>query len=366
MKTAIGLMSGTSMDGIDVALLRTDGRDAVAFGPTLVVEYTPETRRLLESANADAADIGERTARPGCLAQVEAEVTRLHARAVQMFLQAHDVAASDVDLLGFHGQTVLHRPDDALTVQLGDGAALARATGIDTVFDFRAADMEAGGQGAPLVPVFHRALAAKLDIEPPLAIVNIGGISNVTYIGADGELTAFDCGPGNALIDQWVQAVAGIPFDQGGAVASEGAVIASIAERYLAHPFLQRNGPKSLDRADFPALETGAAGLHDGARTLAHVTAAAIAGCAGLMPQPPKAWIICGGGRHNAALMGDLTALCGGTVLSGEGAGLDGDMLEAQAFAYLAVRSVAGLPLTFPGTTGCTAPAVGGRFAAAP
>ncbi len=237
--------------------------------------------------------------------------------------------------------------------------------GIDTVFDFRAADMEAGGQGAPLVPVFHAALAA--DIAPrPLAVVNIGGIANISWVGQHGELVAFDTGPGNALIDQWVQAGAGVPFDQGGTIASEGGVVAQVVERYMASPYFKTKAPKSLDRLDFAPLEPGSVGLHDGARTLARVTAEAIYAAVKHLPTPPKLWIICGGGARNPIIVRDLAELATAdeaTVSIAEEHGLNGDMLEAQAFAYLAVRSLKGLPLTYPTTTGCKQAATGGVLA---
>ena len=362
MKTAIGLMSGTSMDGIDVALLRTDGEALLEFGPAMAVPYDPAVRDMLAAANGEAASLSDRTARPGILTEAEEVVTDLHASAVLQFLAANDLMPEGIDLIGFHGQTVLHRPDKGLTVQLGDGLRLARATGIDTVHDFRAADMEAGGQGAPLVPVFHRALAHHFGLAAPIAFVNIGGIANVTFIGEDDALLAFDCGPGNALIDQWVQAHAGVPFDQGGAIASEGTALEPLVARYMAHPFLAKPGPKSLDRADFTPLEPAAASLHDGARTLAHITAAAIARSADLMPGPPDRWVVCGGGRRNAAIMADLAAMVSGTVVTSDSLDIEGDMLEAQAFAYLAVRSVQGLPLTFPGTTGVRGETLGGSL----
>ncbi|EFL90120.1 anhydro-N-acetylmuramic acid kinase [Ahrensia sp. R2A130] len=365
MKTAIGLMSGTSMDGIDAALVRTDGRNAVQMGVAIERPYSPATRKRIEAALEDAKVIQHRDERPAVIAELEVELTELHVDATFHLLEKAKLHPSEVDLLGFHGQTVLHRPDVALTVQIGDGQALADVTGIDTVFDMRAADMESGGQGAPLVPVFHQALAFGLKLDEPVAFVNIGGISNISYVDGD-DLIAFDCGPGNALIDQWVHNGAGVPFDQGGAIASEGGVVASVVERYMASPYFELDSPKSLDRLDFAALETSAAGLHDGARTLAHVTAKAIYRSVDHLPKRPKTWILCGGGRLNPSIVGDLSAMAdhdGATVQLADKLGLDGDMLEAQAFAYLAVRSVEGLPLTFPETTGCAEPTTGGVLA---
>ncbi|MCD2182094.1 anhydro-N-acetylmuramic acid kinase [Rhizobium sp. GN54] len=365
IRTAIGLMSGTSMDGIDVALVKTDGEGAVERGPAMGVSYDPAFRKRLQAALETAKAIGRRQDRPGDLADVERELTLRHAATVASFLGANELRKADVDVIGFHGQTVLHRPDEGLTVQLGDGGLLARETGIDVVYDMRANDMAHGGQGAPLIPVYHAALARNLPdgCAFPVVFVNIGGISNLTYVGADGEIVAFDSGPGNTLIDQWVEAQAGIPFDQGGMIASEGRIVAGLAARYLDHPFFTAAVRRSLDRNDFAPPAGGEATLEDGARTLAHVTAAAILKSAGHLPQPPKTYVVCGGGRLNRIIMGDLGDLAGeqgARVIPAEDAGLDGDSIEAEAWAYLAVRALDGLPLTFPGTTGVKAAVTGG------
>ncbi|MEP0944539.1 MAG: anhydro-N-acetylmuramic acid kinase [Rhizobiaceae bacterium] len=367
MKTAIGLMSGTSMDGIDVALLHTDGQNRVEFGASMAIEYSSAFRQRLEQGMVDALRIEKRDDRPKGLAELECELTERHGDAVRQFLQANAIRSDQIDLLGFHGQTVLHRPNEGLTVQLGDGAALARMTGIDVVYDMRADDMVAGGQGAPLVPVFHQSLAQLIDTQLPACFVNIGGISNITYV--DGEdLIAFDTGPGNALIDQWVQSKGGIPFDQGGRIASEGSVVNQIVDEYLNAPFFDKGGCKSLDRGDFRPLDAARADLSDGARTLARITAASIIKAIDHLPKPPATWILCGGGRLNDAIVSDLSQLAAqtnGVVILSDELDLSGDMLEAQAFAYLAVRSKLGLPLTYPTTTGCRQPTAGGKLAKA-
>lgn len=372
MKTAIGLMSGTSMDGIDIALIRTDGRGKVERGAALGIAYDAKFRDRLKQALEEAKTIRQREERPNTLADVERELTMRHASAVQDFLKKNNMLSAGVDVIGFHGQTVLHRPDQALTVQLGDGALLARETGIAVVHDMRANDMAHGGQGAPLIPAYHAALAAGLPAElrsgRPVVFVNIGGISNLTCVGTGGQIVAYDSGPGNTLIDQWVEAHAGIPYDQGGMIASEGHVIAGLAERYLESPFFSASKRRSLDRNDFSPPAGADASLEDGARTLAYVTAAAVLKSAQHLPERPGAYIICGGGRLNRIIMRDLTELAlreEATVVSAEAAGLDGDAMEAEAWAYLAVRSLKGLPLTFPGTTGVTAPVTGGIFNAA-
>jgi anhydro-N-acetylmuramic acid kinase len=367
MKTAIGLMSGTSMDGIDVALVRTDGRDRVERGPALGIAYDPKFRDRLKQALEDAKSVTHREERPGSLAAVEKDLTLRHAEAVRNFLSKNNLQSADVDVIGFHGQTVLHRPDEALTVQLGDGALLAREIGIAVVHDMRANDMVHGGQGAPLIPVYHAALTAGLPAhlhsERPVVFVNIGGISNLTFVGTGGKIVAYDSGPGNTLIDQWVEAHAGIPYDQGGMIASEGRVLADLTERYLANPFFAGPKRRSLDRNDFLPPSGADASLEDGARTLAHVTAAAILKSSKHLPERPGTYVICGGGRLNRIIMRDLSDLASAeqaAVISAEEAGLDGDAMEAEAWAYLAVRSLEGLPLTFPGTTGVIKPMTGG------
>ncbi|MGD9476638.1 anhydro-N-acetylmuramic acid kinase [Shinella sp. G-2] len=364
MRTAIGLMSGTSLDGIDVALLRTDGESVVERGPALGCAYDAAFRRRLQGALETAKSIEARGERPGDLAEIERELTLRHAEAVRAFLAENGLKPADIDVVGFHGQTVLHRPDAGLTVQLGDGGLLAEETGIDVVYDMRANDMVHGGQGAPLIPVYHAALATGLSrAGKAVVFVNIGGISNITFIGSDGTIVAFDSGPGNTLIDQWVETHAGIPYDQGGMIASEGRVDPDLAARYLGHAFFTDPVRRSLDRNDFRPPEGAAASLEDGARTLAHVTAAAILKSARHLPERPGLYVVCGGGRLNRMIMGDLAALAereGAEVVGAEAVDLNGDSMEAEAWAYLAVRSLRSLPLTFPGTTGVKAPVTGG------
>ncbi len=371
---SIGLMSGTSMDGIDVAMIVSDGEAVLERGPAATYGYDASFRRRLADALEHASAIEQRTDRPAVLADLERELTLRHSTAVLEFLAASRQSPGDIDLIGFHGQTVLHRPQRSLTVQLGDGRLLASETGIRVAFDLRAADMAHGGQGAPLVPAYHRALAANLPPRfigrRPVAFVNIGGVANITWIGADGEMIAFDTGPGNALIDQWLEAKAGIPFDQGGRIASEGRVVAAIAQQYLDDSFFQKAAPKSLDRNDFPSLAVDAASLEDGARTLAHVTAAAIWKAVERVPELPALWIVCGGGRHNRAILSDLCELAAANdrlgvaaeVTVAEDAGFNGDAMEAEAWAYLAIRAFRGLPLTWPGTTGVREPITGGMI----
>ncbi len=366
---ALGLMSGTSLDGIDVALLETDGDGDVLRGPAMTFPYSAEVRRKLVTALADARLIRRREERPGRLAEIEDELTELAAAAVSAFLRRQGVARASLDVIGYHGQTVLHRSargatGGGLTVQLGRGPLLAELTGVRVVYDLRAADMVAGGEGAPLVPVYHRALAAALP-QRPLAVVNIGGVANVTWIGRDGNLIAFDTGPGNALIDDWMMRHTKVPCDTDGAAAARGRVDGGVLRMLLAHSYFGRPPPKSLDRGAFTLELLDGLAVDDGAATLTAFTVETIARARELMPEQPALWIVCGGGRRNRAIMSALAGRVENAVVPAEAAGFDGDAIEAEAWAYLAVRSLKGLPITFPGTTGAPAPTTGGLVAVA-
>lgn len=370
---ALGLMSGTSMDGIDIALIETDGEHRVIRGEHDSVEYPAGFRDRLRRAMEDARGLTDRSARPGCLAEVERELTERHAEAVLTFLSDRAIDAANVDVIGFHGQTVLHRPAQhsdsgvmvrAFTVQLGDGQLLASLTGIDVVYDLRAADVEAGGQGAPLVPAYHRALAARLP-QRPLAFLNIGGVANVTWIGEDGRLIAFDTGPGIALLDDWALRHTGKACDVDGALARSGTANKEVLRQYLMHPHFERPVPKSLDRNDFTLCHVEGLSPADGAATLAELTAAAVARSLSWLPAPPALWLITGGGRRNKHLMELLAWHLEAPVAPVDAIDLDGDSMEAEAWAYLAVRSLKRLPITYPGTTGVTRPLTGGVLAPA-
>jgi anhydro-N-acetylmuramic acid kinase len=357
--TAIGLMSGTSMDGIDVALLRTDGDRNVERGASRSIPYDEAMRSRLRTALEQAAHLEHREDRPGSLAAVEKELTERHGAAVAEFLEATGTDASSIDVIGFHGHTVLHRPQAGLTVQLGDGALLAKLTGCEVVGDLRAADVAAGGQGAPLACVYHRALALRLP-QRPVAFVNIGGVANVTWIGSNGELLAFDTGPGNALMDDWAARHTGKACDENGELARSGVADEAVLRRYLAHPWFAEPVPKSLDRGDFTLEPVNGLDAATGAATLARVTAGAIARARAWFTQPAALWVICGGGRRNRFLMELVAWHLDAPVVPAEAIGADGDALEAEAWAYLAVRSLRGEPITFPTTTGVPEPLTGG------
>ncbi len=364
---ALGLMSGTSMDGIDVAFVETDGEDRVARGARATCAYPANFQARLREAVAEARALTDRAARPGCLAAVETELTERHAEAMARFLAEHKMTAADVDVIGFHGQTVLHRPagaaqtgsGDPITVQIGDAALLARLTNIDVVHDVRAADVAAGGQGAPLAPVYHRALAARIP-QRPLAFLNLGGIGNVTWIGADGRLIAFDTGPGNALLDDWALRHTGVPYDDGSKLSRSGKINDEVLRTYLLHPHFEQPVPKSLDRRDFTLDAVEGLSAADGATTLAALTATSVQRGLAWLPEPPTLWLVGGGGRRNKHIMELLAWHLDAPIAPVEAVDLDGDSLEAEAWAYIAVRTLRGLPISFPGTTGAPQALSGG------
>jgi anhydro-N-acetylmuramic acid kinase len=349
-------MSGTSLDGIDVAAIASDGREAVTPGPALTMPYPAAFRERLRAVLGGAAPKAE-------IEAVEAELTRLHAEAVAQFRAAHP--AADAALIGFHGHTILHEPQKRRTWQIGDGALLARLTGTEIVADFRSADVASGGEGAPLAPLYHAALAAPLD--KPLAVLNLGGVANVTWLGLGADdnpddILAFDTGPGNAMLDDWVRRHTGQACDRDGALAGAGGASAAHVARFLAAPYFARRPPKSLDRDAFRDFMPDGLTPADGAATLVEMTVAAIAAARAHFPAPAREFLVTGGGRRNPVLMAALARRLAVPVRPVEAAGWDGDALEAQAFAYLAVRSVLGLPLSLPSTTGAPRPVCGGRL----
>lgn len=350
------------MDGIDLALLETDGASVVEVGPTFSRAFSGQEQATIVDGMAAAVDMTDRNARSPALAEAERVVTNAHIAAVRVFLSMDGIDPASIDVIGFHGQTVLHRPDIGLTIQLGDGQALANATGIDVVYDFRQADMVGGGEGAPLAPVFHHALAERVP-GWPVAFLNIGGVANVTWIGRDGKLLAFDTGPGNALIDDFVRANSNAVQDEGGVFATAGEINEDALHDLLMSPYFATSPPKSLDRNTFDPMPVETLSLHDGAATLTAFTAEAVARGRSFFTESPGVWVVCGGGRHNRAIMCALAERMDGLVAPAEAFGLNGDMLEAQAFAYLAVRSLRGLPLSFPTTTGVSEPTCGGVLA---
>lgn len=369
--TAIGTMSGTSLDGIDLAILKTDGENVIERGAAHFVPYSRDlkifVRRAIKAAlegRDGAADIGK----------ASGEVTQAHAIAVAELLEKARLKRTAIDVIGFHGQTILHRPkrnDETVgrSWQIGDGKSLAAETKIDVVSDFRAADIAEGGEGAPFSPVYHGALVRALEPDGAVGVINLGGVANLTFVppgGGNLDLVAFDCGPGNGLIDQWMELKTGAAMDKDGAAARAGQVHSGILRSMLLNPFIRRKPPKSLDRYDFkidPVLDLPVA---DGAATLTAFTAACVRASVPHLPESPRDWIVVGGGRRNLAMMEALQAALDGDVHAADDIGWSGDTLEAECFAYLAVRSLRKLPLSFPKTTRAPRPVQGGIHHRAP
>jgi anhydro-N-acetylmuramic acid kinase len=354
--TAIGVISGTSMDGIDVSLVKSDGRDEVSFGAGASYPYRPETKAALQALIAHA----ER-ALTEPLVELEAAVTADHLAAIRSFVAEQNLEPAGIDLVGLHGQTVYHRPDLRFTRQLIDGPAIADALGIATVDRFRYADVAAGGEGAPFAPLYHRALAQALP--QPVMVLNLGGVGNVTYIDGD-SVIAFDTGPASAILDDFVLRRRGLAYDADGALAASGRVHDDLVAGFMDNPYFDRPAPKSLDRNDFHRRAQVVEPLSDadGAATLAAFTIESLVAALRHVPRAPARWLVGGGGRLNRHFMARLAQRLGVPVEPVEAAGWDGDALEAQTFAYLAIRSVKGLALSLPTTTGVPEAMTGGRL----
>ncbi|MEJ0062153.1 MAG: anhydro-N-acetylmuramic acid kinase [Alphaproteobacteria bacterium] len=354
---AIGLMSGTSLDGIDAALIATDGLKAVKPLGFVTLPYRPEFRQKLRECFGNQAGNNDPH-----VAAIETELTTLHAAAVDILLKRARRAPETIDMIGFHGQTLWHRPREKRTCQIGDGALLAKLTRIPVVNDFRSADVAAGGQGAPFVPLYHAARAATMP--KPLAILNIGGVANITWLERHQErgeeILAFDTGPGVALLDDWMLRHTGIPYDADGKTAAQGKADWASVVHILARPHFALPAPKSLDRNEFHDLDLGQLSPEDGAATLAMVTAAAVARGFQLIDKKPLMLLVTGGGRHHPPMMRWIAELADCPALPVEAVGWNGDALEAEAFAYLAVRHWLDLPLSLPRTTGVPEPMRGG------
>jgi anhydro-N-acetylmuramic acid kinase len=360
LETAIGAISGTSMDGIDVALIESDGEAELKTGPSATFPYPLAVAQRLRAV---VADLSEAQA-----PQLELEhlVTDAHVAAVDAFLDQFSIARERVALVGLHGQTILHRPRAGLTRQLCDGARAAAALKIDVVSNFRSADVAAGGEGAPLAPVYHAAMAA--GRERPLMILNWGGVGNVTYLGPEGEIIAFDTGPANALIDDFLILRRGLEFDKDGALGGSGRVDSVALATLMSDPYFDHPAPKSLDRNHFNAAAACVKSLSDadGAATLGAFTVESTAAALKHVPNAPARWLVGGGGRRNPSLMRRLAERLQVKVEPVEAIGFDGDSIEAQCFAYLALRSRRSLPISFPTTTGAPKPMTGGVFSPAP
>ncbi len=357
-KWSLGLMSGTSLDGIDAALIRTDGEHILEFGARVTVPYS----------DAEKAALREAVHGRGDMLIAEQNITLKHAEVVKTLLKQAGLSNKEVAVIGFHGQTVSHRPAEHLSWQIGSGGLLAEKTGIDVVCDFRRRDMAAGGEGAPLVPLYHAALARHMEL--PVAVLNIGGIANVTWIGRSEtaahelmalDILAFDTGVGNVLLNEWALKHTGRDLDVDGALAMAGKADLAVVEKLLKDDFFAKHPPKSLDRNYFNFDSLAHLSAQDGAATLTEFTTAAIAAGAAFFPKPALQWFVAGGGRLNPAIMASLRRRFE-RVYPVETLGWNGDALEAQAFAFLAVRSLKKLPLSLPTTTGAIRAVTGGAL----
>lgn len=362
----LGFMTGTSLDAVDMAVLDTDGETIFEFGPAGERKLTDATRDVVLAATRQALAWERGAPEPPIFLHAAEMVAEEHFAAAEAFLQEHGLAWPDLDLVAMHGQTVLHeRPRDGVvgrTVQLGDAGMLAKLCGRPVACDFRTADVAAGGEGAPLAAVYHPARARRSKLSPPLAVLNIGGVANVTWWAGGDDFTAFDTGPGNGMLDLLVQARGAGRFDAGGKYASVGRADEGVVRALLAHPYFQGAPPKSLDRHDFSLEPLEALQLEDAAATLVAFTAEAVKlGFESLGGQPNEV-IVTGGGRHNPEIMKALAERLSAPVRPAEDHGWRGDAIEAEAFAFLGARVKRGLPITFPSTTGVASPTNGGRI----
>jgi anhydro-N-acetylmuramic acid kinase len=354
---AVGLMSGTSLDGIDAALIETDGAGHIRPIAFRSDPYSVQARDQLREAAALALSF-ERPRSSPKIVEAEAMLTNRHILAVRQLLVSAGMEPGQIDVIGFHGQTIAHRPDRGWTWQIGDGAAMAKALGIRVINDLRSADVAAGGQGAPLLPIYHHALTA--GMEPPVAVLNLGGVGNITWLGGqESDLIAFDTGPANGLIDDWMLAETGSPYDANGAFAARGTIDRTVLDAMLDNDWFDAPPPKSLDRADFTIQPARGLAAADGA-ALTAFTAETVALALRHLPETPKRLIVAGGGRHNPTLMKMISAATGIIAEKIEALGWNGDATEAEGFAYMAVRALRGEPISFPGTTGAPQPMTGG------
>ncbi len=354
MKLYIGTMSGTSADGIDAALLYTDGQAHIKMLKGIYVPYAPDVRQRILQATKEME--------VGVVALLERDLTILHAQAVHNLLTQEGLKANEIEAIGFHGQTIRHIPQQQVTIQIGNAAMLGQLTGIGVVSDFRRRDLAAGGQGAPLVPIFHQALAQHLGLGS-IAFLNIGGISNITYVAKDGELYAGDVGPGNAPLDDITLAELGQPYDIVGQVAAQGRVHKGLLQQLLSDPFFQLPIPKSLDRRHFDYTSLAGLSTQDKLATLVEFIAEAICYAIKQLAECPTQVVVSGGGCHNNYLMQRITSLLLPMPVQDISAmGVDADFAEAYAFAYLAARSLQNLPISFQNTTGSPQALSGGAF----
>jgi len=362
--TAIGLMSGTSSDGIDASITRSDGEEKLDLVGDFFFPYEEKIRAKIRKLKDKIDKVSDLEAHLTEIDFLEKEITLLHVRVVKIIIKKLKIKKSEINLIGLHGHTIFHSYQNKKTKQLGDGKTLSRLTGLNVIYNFRENDLKNGGQGAPLVPIYHKLLQKKLKLKVPVVFINIGGISNLTYLNKNDEIISFDSGPGNFLIDKFLQLKSNnkIQFDKDGAIASKGSVDRNILDNYLSDPYYDSIPPKSLDVNDFNLNSLRGLSVENSIATLSDLTALTIVNALNFFTTMPHKIILCGGGRKNKYIFDRVKKISNIKTLSIDEYKINGDFIESQAFAYLAIRSFLKKPITFPKTTGVTKPAIGGKL----
>ena len=362
--TSIGLMSGTSCDGIDASIIRSDGEDEVHLLGNQFLRYDEKTKLKIISLKERINLIIDLEKNKLEINNLERELTLLHANIVNLIIKKYEIDRSKINLIGFHGHTIFHSFKEKKTKQVGDAILLSQLTKLNVINNFRENDINNGGQGAPLVPIFHKLLQKKLKLKMPILFVNIGGISNVTYLGEEGEIISLDTGPGNFLIDKILQLKSKnkIQFDEDGVIAFTGNIDKNILDSYLSDPYYESLPPKSLDVNDFSLSPLRSLNLKDSVSTLSELTSITIINALDFFNSRPKEIILCGGGRKNKYIFDRIGKLSNILINDINKYKIDGDFIESQAFAYLAIRSYLKKPISFPGTTGVLKPSTGGNL----
>tara|TARA_B110000259_G_C13958129_1_gene379568 strand:- start:116 stop:1231 length:1116 start_codon:yes stop_codon:yes gene_type:complete len=362
--TSIGLMSGTSSDGIDASIIKSNGENEVHFKGNLFLPYEEKMRHKIRDLKEKINSILDLKTNTSEIDNLGKEITFLHAKIVNLIIEKFELSKSKIDLIGFHGHTIFHNFKHKKTKQIGDGKLLSQLTGFNVVYNFRENDIKNGGHGAPLVPIFHNLLQIKLKLKMPLVFVNIGGISNLTYLNKDNEMISFDSGPGNFLIDKILQLKSNdkIQFDKDGMIAFTGNVDKNILDSYLSDPYYKFLPPKSLDVNDFNLGLLKTLSLKDSVATLSELTALTIVNALNFFSLKSMEIILCGGGRKNKYIFERIKKLSNIKISNIDNYKINGDFVESQAFAYLAIRSFLKKPISFPGTTGVERPITGGDF----
>jgi anhydro-N-acetylmuramic acid kinase len=362
--TAIGLMSGTSCDGIDMSIIKSDGENIASFVGDLFFPYEEKNRFKIRKLKEKIDKVLDLTTNKDEIIVLEKEITMLHFKALNILLERFKINKSEIDLIGLHGHTIFHSFYDKKTKQLGSGPILSKLMGLNVVYDFRENDLKNGGQGAPLVPIFHKLLQKKLKLELPIVFVNIGGISNLTYLDQNDKIISFDSGPGNFLIDKFLQLKSNdkTQFDKNGEIAFRGKSVKNIIESYLNNPYYNSLPPKSLDVNNFSLSPVKGLSIENSITTLSELTAQTIVNSLNFFPTKPKEIILCGGGRKNKYIFERIKKISNISTLCIDTHGINGDFIESQAFAYLAIRSFLNKPITFANTTGVSMPTLGGKF----